>query len=1014
MRNLDGTLDGNLNDNLSAKTSGSVTFVQTSSINENLTQYDLLPVVVNRPPIIVTPVWEASRPQIKSANTANATGNNLYKFEDGNVKVYIGSTFTLKVQAIQPDTYNVENGIPTIKAPNQDLYYLWRQDDAIVRTFDTPSLQSAVIVSGSSLRFERIQPSSAGTYVCEISNDIGSVFSEPITIEVYNPDLDAYFYRNLVQNGNATSDTSNWTANNSDFTRRDLYRGLTVDLKRPNRVDLFGYTIDMMHPRPYQIEPGIIKNVNYEASFFTPLGQQDGGYFTRTPYKFEKAGGSFFVKAYQDIDVTEIQDFIRGSIYGIDGVRAVFGCYIGNAILNWIPTRELVLPDSKIDSEKYFLGAPRVSLENFLMAGPGKPIDEVYVTLEEYDNETRLASTVLNEDKSKTTLPRSITLKDPWAKRMPNYYQKKYYEQDKYKLNTTSKGDWVDAVLFTADELYPDPNDRPNHGQYMEFNRVVLERLNPKTTKIRITLNFWTNDWKIWQHLDYDTTGVDRTFELLGWEKNYRKNTFDQVGSSTEVDFIRSIIDKDPKYKDKDYVERWGLCPPPRAAVTGISLALIPIERSNQRSTERYTSTALSLNNKPKTNVPSALVSALKFDPFGLLKRTLLVKFKNTQSLLKYEGGTLVQNHTLEIILKDRKEGTAEPFEKVSNTSGSLFPFVKDSPGYAFAENLTEFTTAMEGVTTQFTELQKGLQTNADFKLGSTKRKNVQDQLKSIEPMFTAFTNFVPTKIKRKTATWDDAFRYILYFQVIPPQGSSGSVPPIVTNSYYLKVAPNTERPVILYRDAGLPKGTGENAFEVKDWQVNLNGTMTIELPKELLTATLNDGGLGIPLGKNQNVKLLPIDALQILKNQKKPISTPEIGRIFDNWYERQVANQPQAQSLNISTSAAQLQTNSETNAERAEYLNSFTIDVQSYFSDKQNLNQLALKWSLAEVKPITMQVQQEMPNPNYIVCLYAVRTAPQFGPKLNGSPIFGYGLNGEQYSVVYDTIEDTYTTLLS
>lgn len=997
MRRLDGSLDGNLNDNTSALTSGSVVFVQTSSIDENLTQYDLLPVVANRPPIITIPIWEGSRPQVKSANTANATGNNLYKFEDGVVKVYIGSTFTLNVGAVQPDTYNIENGVPTIKAPNQDLFYVWRQDEGIVRSYETPSLQSNIIVSGSSLRFERIQPESAGTYTCEISNDIGSVLSEPITIEIYNPDLDAYFYRNLVQNGSATNDVDSWTANNGEFVKRDFSKLSTIDLKKPNRVDLFGYNMDMMYPRPYQIEPGILKNINYDRLFFSQDSQNKGGYFSRDVYKFEKAGGSFYVKAYQDIDVTEIQDFIRGSIYGIDGVRAIFSCYIGNAILNWIPTKELILPDSKTNPENYFLGAPRVSVENFLTAGPGKPMDECYVTLEEYDNETRLTSTVLNSDGSKTILPKSVMLKDPWAKRIPDKYQNKYYDQDIYKLGTKSKGDWVDAVLWVADELYPDKNERPTHGQHMEFNRVVLERLNPKTNKIRISLNFWTNDWKIFEHFDYELTNSPRIFEVIGWEKNYKKNTFDKIGDTSEVNWIRNTIDTNSKYKDKTYTERWALCPPPRAAVTGITLSLLPLERSNMISTDRYTKSALSLNNKPQTKVLSALIPAIKFDPFGLLKRLLVVKFKNEQSLLKVVDGELVVNHTLMISLRDRKLDSTGTLQKIENTAESLFPFIKEAPAYAYAENLLEFNTRMESLTDQFLIYEEAIDGRVNMGgsgAGLARRKTAEEKLKDVEPMFTALTNFIPEKLKRRKADWNNIFRYIVYYKAIPPAGSSTSVN---TNSYYIKVEPGSDKPVLLYRDEGLPKGSGENTFEVKDYQINLDGTMTIELPMDLITAPVNQGGLGVPKKSSQFVDLEPIEALQIAKKLKKQTTADAVtNAIFEKWAVSAT------QSLFLRTEN-----------EKAQAKILFQAAVKEFFEDKKTINALSVEWRLVKLPIISVKIEQPMPDAEWNVSLYAVRTAPQLGSTLNGSPVFGFGPNGEQYTVTYDLVEDSLTQTL-
>ena len=484
MRNLDDTLNGDLNDSISAYTTGSVaSLLPTSSINENETSYDLIPVVLNQPPIITVTIGDASRPKIKSSTSANASGENLYQFPDGTVKVLQDVTFELRIGAIQPNTLNVENGIPVIKQGTEELSYVWRNDAGVVLSDEKASLQSKITVTKNVIRFERIQPSSAGSYTCEISNDVGTVISEPITLEVLNPDLDAFFYKNLIVNGNATDQINGWDGDVDTFVAREMTKADTVDLKTPNRVDLFGYNVDMMHPRPYQLEVGVVKGINYEEDFVNKNG--GGGYFSRDVYKFEKAGGSFFVKAYQDVDVAPIQDIIKGSVYGMDGVRAVFGCYIGNAISQYIPTKSTVLPDQKTNPKNYYLGAPRISLENFLMAGPGYTVDRCYVTIEEYDVESRLISTVLRSDGTSYGEPNTITLMDPWTKTISKYIGEKYYKTDIYNLGVTSLGNRYDATLFAADEFYPNVNNRPTHGQYLEFNRLVLERLNPKTTKNR-------------------------------------------------------------------------------------------------------------------------------------------------------------------------------------------------------------------------------------------------------------------------------------------------------------------------------------------------------------------------------------------------------------------------------------------------------------------------------------------------------------------------------------------------
>jgi len=73
---------------------------------------------------------------------------------------------------------------------------------------------------------------------------------------------------------------------------------------------------------------------------------------------------------YQDIDLSEITDYISGRAYGSEGVRAYFGCMIGNAITRFIPTLDILGPDERNKEDFYFTSVPRLTYENFVLAGP--------------------------------------------------------------------------------------------------------------------------------------------------------------------------------------------------------------------------------------------------------------------------------------------------------------------------------------------------------------------------------------------------------------------------------------------------------------------------------------------------------------------------------------------------------------------------------------------------------------------------------------------------------------------
>ena len=129
MRYPDGSLIGDLNDSFNAQASASLLPTSRSLYNENLTEYELLPVIINEPPFITRPISQASTPPIRSYSAVNTYSSaSTYFHPDGTVRVLLGSTLQLQVHAEQPDILNVENGVPTIKRPTEGLSFLWKRD----------------------------------------------------------------------------------------------------------------------------------------------------------------------------------------------------------------------------------------------------------------------------------------------------------------------------------------------------------------------------------------------------------------------------------------------------------------------------------------------------------------------------------------------------------------------------------------------------------------------------------------------------------------------------------------------------------------------------------------------------------------------------------------------------------------------------------------------------------------------------------------------------------------------
>ena len=576
MRYPDGTLIGDLNDSVDALTSRSIVSYSTSSIDENQTTYNLLPVVVNRPPVIIQSIREASQPIIQSANSSTSLQDTLYTNLDGTVQVCLGTSFTLKVLAQQPNVLNIQNGIPEVIIPTMGLTYTWNKDSVVISGSVNQSLQSTIVIDNNTITFTNIQPDASGTYTCDVANDVGITTSEPIVIEVINLDFNSYFYTNLIQNPNGEDGTDNWNSSTEDLITKPFSKIASQEFKKPNRIDIFGYTADMMHPRPYQINTGVIKNYNLVDSFINKTGT----YFTRSRYKFLKAGGTFLVKATQEIDLSDIQWYIKGGVYGVSSVKAMFSCYIGNAIAKFIPTQALVDPSGRIEVEKYDMTSPRISTSNFKKAGPSWGAEEkVTIMISEYDSSNTRLST--------------------------------YKVFDPYQRIPKQGGEKFIAILNNIDYLYnKNVEEYYTYGQYIRFAPLDFN-LNSNTSKIKVSIIFETQDWRLTQVQD-----SGEVEEFVGWETPFRNNwDINNPNPDTQKlpptwdNFIRNQIKHLPR-NDKKVENSLTIYPvsnDPRGLVTGLNLALIP-NLTQDSVTAQYISSTLKLNNTPESKVLSGLL----------------------------------------------------------------------------------------------------------------------------------------------------------------------------------------------------------------------------------------------------------------------------------------------------------------------------------------------------------------------------------------------------------------------
>lgn len=636
-----------------------------TTLNENDTVYDLLPTIINKPPVIVQSITEASTPQIKASNAAvNASNTFMYRFPDGNVKVHTNTTIILKVVAEQPDIYNVENGELVLKKPTEDLIYRWTIDgESIVADDEEPSLQASRTINGNEITITNMIPKYAGVYNCTVSNDIGATDGGTVSLEVFNSDIDDLFYTNLIQNPNGTADdgsltTEGWESVVGNIqakqlslkTEPDKHKKIVTDPFNPE----FEWTSEMLFPKTYQIDGGSLRGNAIDNLT---------SYFTRTDYNYKQNGEEGLFSAYQDIDLTDLQSHIQGAIYGINGVRAVLSFYLGMAIYNYTPAFPYIDPETRTKSGTYFLGAPRLSFENFIKAGPGFVREVAYVEVEEYDKEERLQSTLING----TSQTKSIRAVDPWNKRLPQYNNQVYYQGGTFQASPDepSKGDNRDKHLFVADELFPNPNDRFTYGQYAELNKIVLDKLHPRTNKLRIVISIEPSDL-VYRLREQNKIILDGTneglFEEVSWGKTYKSLSVESNNSTErEREWIGNILDNFRKSEPLEL--RIPKASDSKAFMSGFNLALIPLEADKMDAIDREVDLLISKNTRVPGRLPSTLRRNITFDARDKGNRNLDVSFEMSSQA------------TINVSLKSTNPDIPDQEQVILGYSSGLFPF---------------------------------------------------------------------------------------------------------------------------------------------------------------------------------------------------------------------------------------------------------------------------------------------------------------------------------------------------
>lgn len=117
------------------------------------------------------------------------------------VSMLLGTEFSIAVLATDPS--NVNN-----PADTSQLSYRWKKNDSQIYQLNLTN--GGIGVPALMVESASCVPIISGKYVCEIYNAYGSIETQPITINVYDPYKHSKLYKNLILNGDAEGGLSGW------------------------------------------------------------------------------------------------------------------------------------------------------------------------------------------------------------------------------------------------------------------------------------------------------------------------------------------------------------------------------------------------------------------------------------------------------------------------------------------------------------------------------------------------------------------------------------------------------------------------------------------------------------------------------------------------------------------------------------------------------------------------------------------------------------------------------------
>lgn len=408
----------------------------TSSYDEDLTRYGLLPTdIYNRAPIIK-----------RGIDIFHAKSDTLIECtpdEASTIKVLSGETICFKIEATNTKIH-IENGILTeVSSSNSDLVpvtFTWMLNGEMIVDDNKFTIKGEY--PSSVLYLNTVDSTHSGLYDCQITNEFGSVVSFPITVEVVDYGEIDLILKNIIKNGCAKEDDMEWSVSSGNLAILDIFNDKQEKLTRREQDSLEGYVLTMFPPSSSKIY-----SLGNTPSVYNEIVDSNK-YFSRDLQYIEEGGAENTI-LYQDIDITDLFDYLNNKIIGVEGLGAKFMCFIGNAISYY--KFRYNLDSDIIYDQANFTGSNRFSPDN---------IEYYTLQIDEYVNckvQFLYNHEVLLEK----------TVSDP-------YKDAEYITDEQQQINLINK--------FRTTKGY--------YAQNIEKKIIQFEEIPKETTTIRIVLVF--------------------------------------------------------------------------------------------------------------------------------------------------------------------------------------------------------------------------------------------------------------------------------------------------------------------------------------------------------------------------------------------------------------------------------------------------------------------------------------------------------------------------------------------